>query len=758
MEQKKKILFLYLWVRSNFLFNFILFSAFFISGAAKAQISHGGTPLPFVTVRSMAYDLFQEMPSFDIETEKRIGSIEQSDLRGGFRFAYKFMTDFTPGNSGHSFTLADGTKIWRLGIRSADAYSINILFSEYDLPEGAQLFLYTPDQSQVLGSFNHLNNSEFGLLPVSPISGDEVIIEYQEPPGVAFPGRLKVGEVNHGYRNLRGIEPEDDLPNFSCMPPVVCLTDTTDKYNEIVRSVVLLVIDGIFLCNGTLINNTNNDKTPYLLTASHCLNRQFSVPNPDYVKVASTIVSFFNYESPFCNPILRGAEELSMASTRFYAVNKHTDMALLGLMDIPPVYYRPYYAGWNIAENHSAPYMNIHHPKGSVKRINRCSTSIGLKSYEGVPLFNKKSFWHIGEWETGSTTEGSSGSPLLDSENRIIGALTGGHSNCHTPQKDMFYALHTSWTAGDTDAANLKPWLDPAGTGLLECKGLDPYDAEEGTELSNLKSSGNRELSEVAFLSSPGTGHQFGINSLQTTEYAESYVIEGDATLFGAYFVTPPIQNHTNLNVEVNVYNVSGNNSPGNVLYTTNFNPTYTNKKNISDDFQETSKLLNRGQESFIKFDTPVHVSNRFFVGYKISALEKDSFTVYSLPNGAAIQNTTWVKSQNNWVENSMHPVNPFKTSLFINPAIQKKVIPIANIETTISKIDVFTDREAKKITVKLPAEITNISYELFSIDGKMIRSGVFSEEQNLLYLRQTGVFVLALYFENEKQVSKVVL
>lgn len=739
------------------IFKLIFFTAFCISFAVKAQISHGGRPLPYLSVRSMSGNFFQEMPSFDVEAEKRIDSLEQGDLKGGYRFAYKFMTDFSPVNSGYSYTLADGTKVWRLGIRSAGAYSINVLFSEYELPEGAKLFLYSPDQNQILGAFNHLNNSEFGLLPIAPIQGDELIIEYQEPPGVDFAGRLKVGEVNHGYRDFRGKEPEGNRSDFVCMPSVVCLTDVTDQYDEIKRSVVLLIINGTVFCSGALINNTSEDKTPYLLTASHCLNERFSISNPDYVKIASTVVSFFNYESPFCSSVLRGAEELSMASARFYAVNVKTDMILLGLTEIPPVYYQPYYAGWNIAENHSVPYANIHHPWGNVKRINSCSTTLGLKSYDKLPMFNENSFWHVSEWETGSTAGGSSGSPLFDSENRIIGALTGGQSNCRSPKNDLFYALHKSWTSGNSDGANLKPWLDPSGTGQLACKGLDPYGSDKAVKLSNVQKSGNREQSEVASLALPGLGHQFGVNSLQTVEYAEFYTIDGAADVFGAYFVTPPILNFTNLNVEVNIYNVSGQNSPGEILSTTNFNPTFTNKHPETDKIQETPKTLDRTQETFIKFDAPVTVSGRFFIGYKITAFEKDSFTVYSLPRDATSQNTAWVKSENKWIENTEHPQKPFKSSLFINPVIQRKNAPVANMEILLPEISVFTDRATKRITVELPAQLTKVRYELLSIDGKILRSGTFSEGQSNLYLQQSGVFILGLYSENKKQVTKIV-
>ena len=96
------------------------------------------------------------------------------------------MTDYRPENSGVRFTLPDGTKVWRLGIRSEGALSLNVMFSEYHLPEGARVFLYNNDQSEVLGSFNHLNNSERSILPVAPIQGDELIIEYQEPMEAGF--------------------------------------------------------------------------------------------------------------------------------------------------------------------------------------------------------------------------------------------------------------------------------------------------------------------------------------------------------------------------------------------------------------------------------------------------------------------------------------------------------------------------------------------------------------------------------------------
>ena len=112
----------------------LFFLCLLVSAHLTGQISHGGRPLPMTILSTRSGSLFQEMPAFDIAEQLRIDSLNESDLRSSFHFAYKFMTDFTPDNSGSWFTQADGTRVWRLGIRSAGAYSINVLFSEYEIP------------------------------------------------------------------------------------------------------------------------------------------------------------------------------------------------------------------------------------------------------------------------------------------------------------------------------------------------------------------------------------------------------------------------------------------------------------------------------------------------------------------------------------------------------------------------------------------------------------------------------------------------
>ncbi|MDR1557347.1 MAG: serine protease, partial [Tannerellaceae bacterium] len=683
-----------------------------------AQISHGGKPLFSPLTRTYQERMFEEMPSFDLEKEVLVDALTESDLRGGYRFAYKFMTHLNRRNAGVSFLLPDGTTVWMLGIRSPGALSINVLFSEYELPEGAQVFLYNSSRTQVLGAFNHLNNSGAALLPVSPVWGDELIIEYQEPAGVSFPGRLTVGEVNHGYRSLKGYEPGDDRNEYACMGSPDCFGED-GEYALLGRSVVLLTIDGVTACTGVMVNNTLNDGKPYLLTASHCLNKDFSVKNPDYEAVAGRIICFFNYTSPTCDTLIRGTEEMSVASAIYRAVNEQSDMALLELSESPPAYYRPYYAGWTAEElGGTPPYAGIHHPRASVKRINIRAEGLTLKTFDIPQIdFYRNAHWNVARWDTGSTDLGSSGSPLFDSSHRLMGYLSGGRSTCNSPVDDYYAAFFKAWAPSDSATGQLRHWLNPSGSKQLTVDGLEPYADTPCYRLSNIAGMKLQDSIAVTELPPPAAGNLFGINSLQITEYAEEYQITGNAQLDGVYLVTPSLSDLSgSLDVEITVY--KGNDHPQSLLHSEKFYPAYREMSSIDSSFIETGKRLNRAQESFVRFSQPVNVSGSFYIGYKIKVPAGSSFAVYNLPKGLTARNTAWLNNKGRWLSASAHPLTPFSTSLFIDPVLHYTGDSSAGAIGS-DGVRVWVDAPRSRIQILLPQEET-FTYRLYSVTGQL--------------------------------------
>ena len=366
-----------------------------------SQISHGGQPLP---VNASAYTRalqpmaipFVEMPSFDLQQALLRSSDEEKRFRS-LEFAHKFHVSLRPDNSGITFTTLDNRKVWRVGIRSRNAYSVNILFSKFRLPEGAKVFVYNSDQSEVLGSFTHENNSELNLLPVQPIAGDEIIVEYQEPLDAPFKGEIEIGEVNHDFRGIfRATEPRD--PSQSCHPDIVCYPEDIQPGS----GVVARIINGTTYCTGSLVNNTTGDGTPYLLTATHCINRDYDpsfLANRRYNMVAGTIVAFFSYQSPVCGHEIRGPLQMTMASADSVLISERYDISLLRFKQVPPKEYQPYYLGWNVSASPQPPFHGLHHPNGGVKKVAVENDPLVIGSFDN-PKYNMEpnGHWAVRGW------------------------------------------------------------------------------------------------------------------------------------------------------------------------------------------------------------------------------------------------------------------------------------------------------------------------------------------------------------------------
>ena len=136
-----------------------------------SQISCGGTPLSFREHLKSA----EEIPLINlpgVDNDELIREDVQNSLayQCESRIALGIRVDISPGKSGLWEKLPEGGKLWRTRILSKGAKAIHILFDQYTLPEGADLFLYNKDRSQVLGAFGWENNQSSGMLAVAPVT------------------------------------------------------------------------------------------------------------------------------------------------------------------------------------------------------------------------------------------------------------------------------------------------------------------------------------------------------------------------------------------------------------------------------------------------------------------------------------------------------------------------------------------------------------------------------------------------------------
>ncbi|MGE5437207.1 MAG: T9SS type A sorting domain-containing protein [Syntrophothermus sp.] len=437
---------------------FLLF--FFSIISLNAQVSEGGMPYSFNHVVQSSFVHQVEMPSFDLAQVLAEDAIDES--KGvPLRFGYPFEVNFNMENSGTWDYMPDGSRIWRLQIHSPEAITINLVYNDFWLPDGAKFFVYNSTKTEVLGAFTSKNNKEDGIFATSLVRGETTVLEYYEPAGTRFPGRINVSSIIHGYKNVFKIiaERNDFGESGSCNNNVNCAVG--DNWQNEKRGAAMILTAGNFrLCSGSMINNIRQDLKQYFLTANHCISGQ----------TTSTWIIMFHYESPNCTNI-DGPLNYTVQGTTLKANNAASDFALLELTEAIPDSYQVHFAGWNAIDEAATSGTCIHHPNGDIKKISFISVPFTNDTWSGTPA---NSHWRV-QWSNGVTEPGSSGSPVYDQLHRIKGQLHGGPSSCTASDKsDLYGKFSMSWNYGTNSATRLKDWLDPDNTGLLILDGWDP--------------------------------------------------------------------------------------------------------------------------------------------------------------------------------------------------------------------------------------------------------------------------------------------
>ncbi len=452
-------------MKKNFQISIYLFFGLLSGNIATAQLSQGGKPLSFDKRFQPADPIqFKNMPDFDLVALQAEDAVNAHN-KGPFRFGYNHYVNYNLENSGKWTTLGNGGRIWQLGLKSSGAVSLNLAFDNFFIPDGAKLFIYTPDRDFVFGAFTSQNNDISEKFATDLISGSALVIEYYEPLEVANQGSLNLFRVTHGYRGIKEFAAKSFGDAGSCQVNVNCPLGLNWQNER--NGVVCLVVGGSEFCTGSLVNDVPQDSKPYVLTANHCSSSN------DF----ATWVFRFNWEAPGCiNPGTPPSIAQSLNTSTLRARDAGTDFCLVeitgGLIGgTVPASYTPYFSGWSAINVPATSEVGIHHPNGDIKKISEALSPASTGTYNGADC------WITGEWTTACTEPGSSGSPLFDQNKRIVGQLYGGPSYCGASSSDMYdyYGkFSTSWLGGGTPSTQLKIWLDPGNTGAATTDGFDP--------------------------------------------------------------------------------------------------------------------------------------------------------------------------------------------------------------------------------------------------------------------------------------------
>ncbi|WP_179319899.1 T9SS type A sorting domain-containing protein [Winogradskyella helgolandensis] len=410
-----------------------------------------------------------KLPTFDLKALQDEDLINDQNKSKPWRFGHDIYVDHNFNDVGEWTTLENGDRIWRMAYSSKGAYSLNFMFDVFKIPEGAKLYVYNKEKTDLLRPFTYHNNNPEEVLGTWLVEGSVAYIEYYQPANVVGEAKITLGSVVHGYRTAESYQKSLN-DSGSCNQDVDCdITPASDPYEintrkEEVKKAVAMLVSGGGFCSGTLVNNTNNDETPYFLTANHCSGGEGSW------------AFRFNWRSP--NPSCgtttnstNGSYNQTVSGSVVRANSSKSDMELVEITDTSFFNNNPdvVWAGWNNSTTETpAMSFGIHHPSGDIQKVSRNDEG----AIRFTTSFNGNTtaqMWRINDWELGVTEGGSSGSGLFNETGHLIGMLSAGTAACSGTVDNGGYDIYgrfgVAWDFGTTASTRLSDWLDPSNSG-----------------------------------------------------------------------------------------------------------------------------------------------------------------------------------------------------------------------------------------------------------------------------------------------------
>ncbi len=331
-------------------------------------------------------------------------------------------------------------RLWRLQVTSPGARALRIHFQDFDAGKGS-VWVHAAD-GQIDGPHSGRGMWGDGDFWSDIVFGDSATIEYRPDPAAApaAAAPFRIAAVSH-IRSVPGLIGGDGPPagaaeaksrtgnpserlvaaeaqSLSSGPPspaghtepapchqdVSCYSDFSPDATGVAH-IQFENEKGSRVCSGALLNDRHDTRTPYFLTAAHCINTDAE---------ARTVIAYWRYRTQTCNgtppsrssvPRTQGARLLATmdGGVRPDGIRVSTggDATLLRLAEAPPA--GTWFLGWDAGpQSVGTSVTGIHHPAGSYKRI-----SFGR-------IASQEYSYHEVSWSRGLTEPGSSGSPLFE--------------------------------------------------------------------------------------------------------------------------------------------------------------------------------------------------------------------------------------------------------------------------------------------------------------------------------------------------------
>ena len=399
--------------------------------------------------------------------EEKISAIETTDFTQIIGIEIDMPIDVL--DAGIITIINDTLEVRAIEIESKNALFISLIFNEFSIPKGDEMYVYNRQKTVLMGPFTFRNNPQKMIYATDIIEGDHIIIEYHRNRKNNMDiNKVLISRIIHGLNPLL-------IDNFTeatrdandCFVDVNC--PEGDGWDDQKNGTCYILklgdpsnpnTSGSPWASAALINNTSYNLKPYILTACH--NTGGSGSN------ISLWIFRFRYWRNTCNGVVNtntisycGGQLLEFWPNSDSV--KENDIALVKMLEQPNVNDNLYYCGWNRSNDTPLSSVLLSHPQGEVMKISK-SNSV---SADG-------GLWWRSSWYVGGALGVSSGGPLFNENKLIVGVHSGRYYDfCDSDARAG--RLSFSWDYLGTNYTALSWWLDPLDTNIEALEGMLPW-------------------------------------------------------------------------------------------------------------------------------------------------------------------------------------------------------------------------------------------------------------------------------------------
>jgi lysyl endopeptidase len=393
-------------------------------------------------------------------------------------------------NSG-KWSSADGHATWQYAVDIPTAVSISFHAIESSLPESAVLVVRGAKTTARYRARDLHRGEIWSRIQPGEALQFTLTVAAADRSKVA----LKIVSLQAGYRSLgAGVQ---DHPYYrqlkaqlnqapgsaACVTNYECQVTTSNTPSG--QATVALVVENLYQCTGSLINDVPGDNTPYVLTARHCESGQLGGGNPG---AASAVVVYWDATTT-CGAALGSIYDANiLTQTGAQTIVEQQDAWLIQL-DGNPVVKDAQFTGFDAGGGAVQGGYTVHHAEGYNKQYTGWyGTAYAVEASGVLGTTYVSDFWETVN-QLGNIGPGASGSGLFDQNNHLVGLLSlgrttsdpSGYGACPvnplsapngTNGVGDFTALSAVWnstvdTTSSTGSKTLKSVLDPGDTGTL---------------------------------------------------------------------------------------------------------------------------------------------------------------------------------------------------------------------------------------------------------------------------------------------------